>query len=57
MFYILPTDRQMRDGIFQVSVFNAKTNNALPEAELNGESYVIAEPGEFIFLPVWSAQL
>ena len=35
----------MKEGIFQVTLSDVNTNNIFPETEMNGESYVIAEPG------------
>ena len=42
----------MKEGIFQVTLFDAKTNNPFNETELNGESFVIVEPGDEYYVTV-----
>jgi hypothetical protein len=35
----------MREGIFEAACYDSKTNKRFPEAEIDGMSYVISEPG------------
>jgi len=42
----------MREGNFEVLVYDAQTNNLFPEKIIDGVSYVITEPGKEYYVQV-----